>query len=200
MDRITDDVTTEQLPATWSDDMYVYILESSDRMTASLGALGDTTEMFSSTYLRYTREEWDKHVLEQQSTKALEQLSNDLETVRKNRIQESRDLLEEYYSAHPILSSVHGDKAYYSVTSEKQDKLAAMIGLCDKAREGGIEFTPVWNATGEVNEEWTEEQLVQLSIEIAKYVYPFVAKQQEYEKAISESDSVQEIKSLDITY
>lgn len=134
-------------------------------------------------------------------SKVLTELDHSIETVRSNKILESKKLLEQFYSQTYLVSAVHkaaGEQ--YSVTSEKQNYLLTMIALCDQAEELGTEFQPTWNATGEPREPWTKLELKQLALQIAQFVYPVVSQQQSYEKSINNMKSVEEIQSLVISY
>ena len=142
-------------------------------------------------------------------SKVLTELDQSIETVRSNKILESKKLLEQFYAQTYLVSTIHKatgeqysvtSEKQYSVTSEKQNYLMAMITLCDQAEELGIEFQPTWNATGEPCEPWTKLELKQLALQIAQFVYPAVSQQQSYEKSINNMESVEEIQSLVISY
>lgn len=165
------------------------------------GMDGEEVPGFTADYIQYTKEEWNDLITQELQKQTLEQLDQNIEAVRANKIAESKLLLEQYYADNPLLSDVHDpDGEYYSVTSEKQAYLMQVIALCDQAEKMGIEFEPTWNATGKVCEPWTPEELRVLSMQIAAFVYPAVSEQQHYEKLIADMDDVQEIQELEIIY
>ena len=57
-----------------------------------------------------------------------------------------------------------------------------------------------WNETGKSCEIWTEEEFLQLIVEIKQYVYPLVSHQQKLEEEIVAATSIQELESIVIDY
>ena len=116
-------------------------------------------------------------------------------------IQKSKDMLAEYLESHPITSSAHNGKSgVYSVTKDKQDLMASnyLSYTLEKANNPDAEIT--WNETGKECEVWTEEEFVQLIIEIKQYVKPLVSHQQEIETQIRSLTSKKEIAQVEIGY
>lgn len=192
--------STREKPQFWSDELHVYALLKQEEIAIHEGQ-DDEVTAYRADYVQYTKEEWQNLITKDLRDKTLTQLDQSIETVRANKISESKSLLKQYYINNPLFSTVHKTAgAYYSVTSDKQNYLLSMIALCDQSEELGIEFTPMWNATGEPSEPWTKGELKQLALQIAAFVYPAVSKQQDFEKTIQELDTVEAIQTLEIDY
>lgn len=125
-----------------------------------------------------------------------------LEEAKAYRVKQSADALAEYLAANPITSTVHDPKgAKYSITKEKQDRLAAMIAMTQMAESAGIEYQPSWNAAGEVcTYDWTLTELSTLAFEIEATVRPLVSHQQTIEKEIMAAKTMDELASIEISY
>lgn len=136
----------------------------------------------------------------------LEPVSNyttlSLEDAKKFRIEESKTTLATYLDEHPITSTCHGGVAgQYSITSEKQNFLQAMISITMLAAENGVEYQPSWNKVGEsCTYDWTLAELQQLAIEIEATVRPLVSHQQALEKEILAVKSMKALQAVDISY
>ena len=184
----------------WTDELYMYVLLSQQETTLQQGTEDEITGYVSS-YVQYTHEEFQNLITHELKEKTLIKLDQSIETVRTNKIAETKELLEQYYLEHPLFSTVHKEEGeYYAVTSDKQNYLLTMISLCEQSEQLGVEFTPTWNATGETCEPWTLSELRQLALQIASFVYPAVSKQQTYEKQIKTLEVVEEIQDLIIDY
>lgn len=125
-----------------------------------------------------------------------------LEDAKKYRINESKLKLATYLEEHPVTSSCHGgEAAQYSITSEKQSFLQAMIAMTTIATASGLEYQPSWNRVGEsCTYDWTLTELQQLAIEIEAVVRPLVSHQQALEKEILNVSSMSALKAVDISY
>lgn len=124
-----------------------------------------------------------------------------LDEAKKYRVDESKQKLETFLENNPIISSCHGEEAFYSITSEKQSYLQAMILMATTAVANGIEYTPSWNAMGEpCTYDWTIPQLQQLAMEIEVRVRPLVSQQQVIDKDIRAAKTMDELKELNIEY
>ncbi len=124
-----------------------------------------------------------------------------LNDVKQAYINLSKTLLEEYLSNNPLKSDVHGEDKYYSVTSQKQTLLTEEILVCEMAAKNNLDYTPTWNATGEIaTNDWTIEELQQLAYEITMYVKPLILQQQIIETQLKECQSVEEILNIKISY
>lgn len=124
-----------------------------------------------------------------------------LEEAKEYRIKESKTKLATYLATNPIESTCHGKKAKYSIVSEKQQYLVSMIAIAQMAEASGVEYQPSWNATGEpCTYDWTVDQLKQLAFEMEQVVRPLISKQQTYEKDINACKSVDDVKTIEISY
>lgn len=124
-----------------------------------------------------------------------------LEEVKTGRIMESKMLLADYLEKNPLVSTCHGEKeGIYSVTEEKQTLMMSqyMTYTIEKQIAGSATLT--WNETGKSCEVWTEEEFLQLIMEIKAYVYPLVSAQQTLEEQINACTTVEEVNSIIIDY
>lgn len=130
----------------------------------------------------------------------------ELETIFKqnkiNKIALSKALLAEYLENNPLQSSVHGGvEGIYSVTSEKQSLMMSQYMTYQIAKTVDPPNTKLtWNETGKSCVEWTEEEFLQLILEIKAYVYPLVSYQQHIEEEIFECTTQDELDSIIIDY
>lgn len=131
-----------------------------------------------------------------------EELKQILEKNKSLKIAESKELLSLYLEEHPLVSKCHNNtEATYNVTFEKQTLMSSNYLTYTIAKQSGIE-NPVltWNASGCECEEWTEEEFVQLILEVSAYVKPLVSQQQSYEVAIKECSTQEELDSIQLLY
>ena len=120
---------------------------------------------------------------------------------KSNKISSSKFMLEEYLKNNPIHSFAHGgNEGIYSATSEKQSLMMNqyMTYQIEKAVNPDAKLT--WNETGKSCEEWTEEEFLQLILEIKAYVYPLVSYQQHIEEEIVACSSQEELDKIVINY
>ena len=68
--------------------------------------------------------------------------------------------------------------------------------------EKNLGLNPIlkWNSTGAECEEWTEEEFIQLILEVKAYVEPLVSLQQSYEVAIRNCTTQEELDAIEIIY
>ena len=123
--------------------------------------------------------------------------SADISAIKLAKIEESKTKLAEWLANNPLLFT---DGKYYSVTEEKQALLNGNLASYERATKAGIEYPLKWNSTGAECELWDYNDLLVLSLSIAAYVAPKVAKQQTIEIAIKGCESVEEIESIVIDY
>ena len=116
---------------------------------------------------------------------------------KNKRVVESKVKLAEWLAIHPILFT---DGKYYSVTEEKQALLNGNLASYERATQVGIAYDLKWNATGQPCEPWEYNDLLTLSLNIAAYVAPKVAKQQTIEIEIKECGTIEEIENIVIDY
>ena len=125
-----------------------------------------------------------------------------LDEYKAYRINQSKVALEEYLEANPIISSVHGGvEGVYSITKEKQDLMSQQYLTYQITKAVDPKNAVItWNERGGVCEPWTEEEFVQLVMEIKARVYPLVSYQQMIEKQINEFDNKSDIAEMVFDY
>ena len=115
-----------------------------------------------------------------------EELAAIFEQNKKDKVLLSKALLAAYLEDHPITSTAHGGvEGVYSVTSEKQSLMTRsyMTYQIKKAADPNAKLR--WNEAGKSCEDWTEEEFLQLVLEVEAYVYPLVSHQQTLEEQIT---------------
>ncbi len=118
-----------------------------------------------------------------------------------NKIALSKTMLAEYLENNPLHSSVHGGiEGIYSVTSEKQTLMMSQYMTYQIAKTIDPDTKLTWNETGKSCEEWTEEEFLQLILEIKSYVYPLVSYQQHVEEEIHKCNTQKELDLVIIDY
>ena len=123
------------------------------------------------------------------------------ESKKTEKITLSKVLLTEFLENNPLFSTCHNkDGEYYSVTSEKQNFMMNqyLTYQVEKAINPNAKIT--WNASGDSCEEWTEEEFLQLIVEIKNYVQPIVSYQQLLEERIRACTSIEELEVIEINY
>ncbi len=122
-------------------------------------------------------------------------------TAKERLIKESKEKLAKWLEDNPLTSKIHNAKGEtYTVTQEKQAQLTQMLFKATTARINNEAFTCRWNAEGKECEDWTYEELKELSDEIYEYVYPRVSKQQAYEVAVNECQTDEDALAIQIEY
>lgn len=118
-----------------------------------------------------------------------------------NKIALSKTMLAEYLENNPLHSSAHaGIEGIYSVTSEKQSLMMSQYMTYQIARSVDPDTKLTWNETGKSCTEWTEEEFLQLILEIKAYVYPLVSHQQQIEEQITNCTNQEELDEIVINY
>ena len=123
--------------------------------------------------------------------------AEEIEAHKTKRIQESKILLAKWLNDNPIL---YTDGKYYSVTEEKQALLNGNLASYERAKSVSIEYPLKWNSTGEGCTDWSYNDLMTLSLNIAAYVAPKVAIQQNIELDIKACETMDEINAVVIDY
>ena len=123
--------------------------------------------------------------------------AEEIEAYKTKRIQESKILLAKWLNDNPIL---YTDGKYYSVTEEKQALLNGNLASYERAKSVSIEYPLKWNSTGEGCTDWSYNDLLTLSLNIAAYVAPKVAIQQNIELDIKACETIDEIDAVVIDY
>ena len=120
---------------------------------------------------------------------------------KKNKITQSKYLLEEYLKNNPLKSSCHNNtEELYTVTSDKQTLMANNYLTYTISKEVNGESVLTWNAASKECEVWTEEEYLQLLLEISEYVKPLISLQQKYEVQINSCETQEELDDIIIKY
>ena len=127
--------------------------------------------------------------------RGLQGLTPTLEEVKAEAILETKGLLMQVLEK-PIM----WNGKPYSVTLEKQNLLAAQLGLFGLNEQAGIPTELSWNATGEACEPWTFEDLLTLSNAIAAHVKPLAALQRDAELDINNSENADKALAIVVEY
>ena len=123
------------------------------------------------------------------------------ESKKTEKITLSKVLLTEFLENNPLFSTSHNkDGEYYSVTSEKQNFMMNQYLTYQVEKAINPNAKIAWNASGDSYEEWTEEEFLQLIVEIKNYVQPIVSYQQLLEERIRACTSVEELEAIEINY
>lgn len=142
-------------------------------------------------------QEEKNQLLEQQNIKQSQALNNE----KNAKITFSKELLKNYLELHPLISICHNNtKAIYSVTLEKQNLMLKEYYMHLIAKSLGQSHQLKWNSKGAEKEIWTEEEFIQLMLEVENYVNPLVALQQFYETQIKNCSTYEELNNINIIY
>lgn len=122
-----------------------------------------------------------------------------LNILKNKKISESKNILKEYLSSHPLFSKAkYKDGRYYTVTEEKQRQLTSKVAIYNIYNQQNLSYPLLkWNDTGDECEEWNIKQLSQLAMEIDAYVTPLVSKQQSYEIEIKNCNTEEEVEQVE---
>lgn len=125
-------------------------------------------------------------------------INDELYVLKNKKIAESKEKLSKYLETHPLFSKAKYEEGrYYNVTAEKQRQLTSKMAMYNIYNQQSLSYGLLkWNDTGSVCEEWTIEELTQLSMEIDAYVTPLVSKQQKYESNIRAAETTEEIEKM----
>lgn len=130
-----------------------------------------------------------------------EELEAQFRQNKNNKITLSKKMLAEYLESNPLHSSAHnGVDGVYSVTSEKQSLMMSQYMTYQIAKSVDPDAKLTWNETGKACEEWTEEEFLQLILEVKAYVYPLVSHQQQIEEQITNCTNQEELDEIVINY
>lgn len=124
-----------------------------------------------------------------------------LNAVKQEKIAQSKAELAAYIASHPLTSTAHGGVAgVYSVTEEKQALMTSQYISYQAEKQFNPDAVLTWNETGKACEVWTEQEFLQLVIEIKQYVYPLVSHQQKLEEEIAAAATLSDIEAIVIDY
>lgn len=123
----------------------------------------------------------------------------ELDKLKNEKIAESKTLLAEYLSSHPLFSKAKYEEGrYYTVTEEKQRQLTSKMAMYNIYSQQSLSYPLLkWNDVGNICEDWTVEELTKLAMEIDAYVTPLVEKQQAYEKMVQKVSSIEEFNMIE---
>lgn len=117
-----------------------------------------------------------------------------LTEIQENQIELTKKNLAKYLEDNPLFSRVkYKDGRYYNVTFKKQQQLSSKLMLYKLYESENIPYILTWNDTGNISEEWTYEELLQLSAEINDYVSPLILEQQRLEIDIKNAENQEEL-------
>lgn len=166
-------------------------------------------EQFEMIKMNYQRGLWSKEMLEtlvgrgKLSVDDFEVLTGDLpepldlDSLKDERILESKDALETFLLENPLVWS---DGNRYSATLEKQTLLASQLALYQAAVANGEVYSLYWNTSGDVNVLWEYKDLTDLAKAMGEYVRPFVSYQQMKEIEIKACADIAALKAVVIDY
>lgn len=141
------------------------------------------------------------HALDAQLNPVVDFDSMTLEQVKKYKNQESKRILKEYLSTHPLKSSCHGDKTgIYAITEEKQALMMGQYTAYQVEKTLNPQAVLTWNETEKSCEEWTESEFLQLILEIKYRVYPLAEYQRKYEEEINKCSTKDAVLNLKLDY
>ena len=121
----------------------------------------------------------------------------DLESIKAERIAQSKTDLNTYLLEHPLQWT---DGEYYAITAEKQNQLTSKIMAATMAQTMSTDYTLTWNSTGEVCKEWALPDLYALAFAIDARVTALVTYQQTKEVAMRNAESIEELNAIVIDY
>ncbi|MCM1122385.1 MAG: hypothetical protein NC416_07370 [Eubacterium sp.] len=120
---------------------------------------------------------------------------------KEDKINLSKILLESYLAGNPIVSAAHNNtEGVYAVTSEKQTLMMRQYMTYQLQKSVDTDAKLTWNETGKSCEDWTEQEFVQLTLEIKEYVYPLVSYQQTIEECINACTTQESLDEIVIDY
>ena len=104
--------------------------------------------------------------------------------------EENKKQLNDYLKNNPLISK---DNKKYGVTEEDQRELSAEITKYYHAQSVNKNYIPMWHSKGNVNTEWTIEDLTQLEIDITEYVKPLYLEMQKKKELINNCETEEEL-------
>lgn len=191
----------------------VKIIENGDMVTVFICLNGvektdeNAFEESSTSYIEYDYNEF----VEEKSLLDIDDLNNnpenylnyivnpELDKLKNEKIAESKTLLAEYLSSHPLFSKAKYEEGrYYTVTEEKQRQLTSKMAMYNIYSQQSLSYPLLkWNDVGNICEDWTVEELTKLAMEIDAYVTPLVEKQQAYEKMVQKVSNIEEFNIIE---
>ena len=109
--------------------------------------------------------------------------------------------MKEYLEGHPITSDCHGGvTGTYSITEEKQSLMTSQYTSYKVEQTFNPDAVLKWNETGKTCEVLTEEEFLQLVLEVKYRVEPLVEYQRQYEKTVNECNTKEEVLAVELDY
>ena len=121
----------------------------------------------------------------------------DLESIKAERVAQSKTDLETYLLEHPLQWT---DGEYYAITAEKQNQLTSKIMAATMAQTMSTDYTLTWNSTGEVCKEWALTDLYALAFAIDARVTALVTYQQTKEVEMRNAETMEELEAITVNY
>lgn len=194
----------------------VKIIENGDMVTVFICLNGiektdeNAFEESSTSYIEYDYNEFveEKSLLDMDDLNSnpenyLNYIVNpELDKLKNEKIVESKTLLAEYLSSHPLFSKAKYEEGrYYTVTEEKQRQLTSKMAMYNIYSQQSLSYPLLkWNDVGNICEDWTVEELTKLAMEIDAYVTPLVERQQSYEKTIQKAKTIEEVENITLSF
>lgn len=120
-----------------------------------------------------------------------------LETLKAEKILQSKADLAAYLESHPILWT---DGLEYSITAEKQSQLMGKLFAATIADSKHEPYDLTWNSTGEVCKSWELADLTALAFAIDARVTALVSYQQHQEVAMRNAATQEELEAIVVDY
>ena len=120
-----------------------------------------------------------------------------LETLKAEKILQSKADLAAYLESHPILWT---DGLEYSITAEKQSQLMGKLMAATMAKSAGNTYDLTWNSTGEVCKSWELAGLTALAFAIDARVTALVSYQQTQEVAMRNAVTQEALETIVVDY
>lgn len=156
------------------------------------------------TYIFTKTEDILNHVVsgEQEILARKDEIESSLLAQKKeDSINYSKELLAEFLSNHPLASSARGGKkAFYTVTQSKQQQMYDTYSRYQNTKRINPNAKLYWNASGDISEEWNEDEYLLLMSEIEEFIRPLVIRQQEIENRIKAANTFEEVDLIKISY
>lgn len=121
----------------------------------------------------------------------------DLESIKTERIAQSKADLDTYLLEHPLQWT---DGEHYAITAEKQNQLTSKIMAATMAQTMSTDYTLTWNSTGEVCKEWALPDLYALAFAIDARVTALVTYQQTKEVEMRNAETMEELEAITVNY
>lgn len=125
-----------------------------------------------------------------------------LQLVKNRLFKRVESCAKEYFATTTATSAAHGGvAAQYAIDETSRSLLADEIKMCEVAKTRGREYQPSWNAAGQnCTHDWTYEELLDLSLDLAAVIKPAVNRKIMLMNQIMEATTLEELESIDISF